>query len=136
MEICAVKVALALDTSFAALVQAESEWAKTAGRRRSTDRGSDEGSPPATAAEAAAAAAAATAEVAAQQNITEKGGGASRRMSSLGGRRGSAGFDDDIPFSQEISNRRGSGASKADMEKLKRRTDYGKEVRDSSVGLL
>lgn len=38
MEICAVKVALALDSSFAALVQAENQWAKTAGRRRSSVR--------------------------------------------------------------------------------------------------
>lgn len=30
----------------------------------------------------------------------------------------------------QISNRRGSGTSKADVEKLKRRTEYGKEVRD------
>lgn len=28
----------------------------------------------------------------------------------------------------QISNRRGSGASRADLEKLKRRTDYGNEV--------
>lgn len=39
MEMCAVKVALALDTSFSALVDAENEWAKTAGRRRSTGGG-------------------------------------------------------------------------------------------------
>lgn len=36
-------------------------------------------------------------------------------------------------FSPQISNRRGSGTSKADIEKLKRRTDYGKEVRLASV---
>lgn len=37
MEMCAVRVALALDTSFSALVKAENDWAKAAGRRRSTD---------------------------------------------------------------------------------------------------
>lgn len=29
---------------------------------------------------------------------------------------------------QQISNRRGSGSSRAEQEKLRRRTDYGKEV--------
>ncbi|CAM9744947.1 unnamed protein product [Ectocarpus fasciculatus] len=142
MEMCAVKVALALDTSFAALVSAENEWAKAAGRRRSSGSGSrrdssiDGTEPVLTAAEAAAAAASATAEVAAQRTSADTdataGGG---RRGSLGGRRGSATLaglgDGGLQEVPQISNRRGSGTSKADVEKLKRRTEYGKEVRDS-----
>ncbi|CBJ33535.1 similar to camp and camp-inhibited cgmp 3,5-cyclic phosphodiesterase [Ectocarpus siliculosus] len=138
MEMCAVKVALALDTSFAALVSAENEWAKAAGRRRSSGSGSrrdssiDDGESVPTAAEAAAAAASATAAVAAQRRSDDAdataGGG---RRGSLGGRRGSATLsglgDDGLQEVPQISNRRGSGTSKADVEKLKRRTEYGKE---------
>lgn len=39
IEICAVKVANALDTTFEALVSAENEWAQVAGRRRSVANG-------------------------------------------------------------------------------------------------
>ena len=35
MEMCAVKVANALDTTFAALISAEQEWSQVAGRRPS-----------------------------------------------------------------------------------------------------
>ncbi|CAB1101711.1 unnamed protein product [Ectocarpus sp. CCAP 1310/34] len=138
MEMCAVKVALALDTSFAALVAAENEWAKAAGRRRSSGSGSiDDSEPVLTAAEAAAAAASATAAVAAQSKSdgadATAGGG---RRGSLGGRRGSAtlsglgdgGLQEVGARVPQISNRRGSGTSKADVEKLKRRTEYGKEL--------
>lgn len=41
MEMCAVKVANALDTTFEALIAAENEWAKAAGRQRSTGGGKD-----------------------------------------------------------------------------------------------
>ncbi|CAM9433120.1 unnamed protein product, partial [Hapterophycus canaliculatus] len=142
MEMCAVRVALALDTSFAALVDAENQWAKTAGRRRSTGGGSmDGGISLSTAAEAAAAAATATAEVEARRQSDENnrskkasfaasaGGG---RRGSFGSRRGSAFLSGveggGAPETPQISNRRGSGTSRADVEKLKRRTDYGKEV--------
>lgn len=39
MEMCAVKVANALDTTFEALVSTENEWAQVAGRRRSVADG-------------------------------------------------------------------------------------------------
>eukprot|EP00903_Cladosiphon_okamuranus_P012465 g11674.t1 len=127
MEMCAVKVALALDTSFSALVKAENDWAKTAGRRRSTGgRSIDGGNALSTAAEAAVAAATATAEVEARRQSDETATEA-LRGSLGGGRRGSAEFGGGAA-APEISNRRGSGTSKADVEKLKRRTDYGKEA--------
>eukprot|EP00752_Nemacystus_decipiens_P002699 g2520.t1 len=126
MEMCAVRVALALDTSFAALVKAENEWAKTAGRRRSTGGSVAGSSKLSTAAEAAAAAATATAEVEAQRQNDENAIGG-RRASLVAGRRGSAAFGGGAAAPEVISNRRGSGTSKADVEKLKRRTDYGKE---------
>lgn len=75
MEMCVVKVANALDTSFAALISAENDWAKAAGRRRSTGAADNEG-----VASAAALAAAAV-----------DGGGApsgGQRVSNGGDRRG------------------------------------------------
>ena len=44
MEMCNVKVAHALDTTFSALVAAENDWAKTAGRRGSIGGSGSSGS--------------------------------------------------------------------------------------------
>ncbi|CAM9470919.1 unnamed protein product, partial [Scytosiphon promiscuus] len=136
MEMCAVKVALALDTSFAALVDAENQWAKAAGRRRSTGGGSRGGGRcvsclPIVGPDSRKMRMNAVTAHAMHRRTTSfaasVGGG---RRGSVGSRRGSAflsGSDDD-GGAPEISNRRGSGTSRADVEKLKRRTDYGKEV--------
>lgn len=71
MEMCAVKVTNALDTTFGALISAETEWAKTAGRRRSSSlRGAELLSASATAITAASRGAESTAL--ATQDVSDK----------------------------------------------------------------
>lgn len=82
LAMCVVKVANALDTSFSALVSAENDWAKTAGRRRSSSIGNKEGA-------SAAAAAVAAANAGKTSDGVEEAGSSGRRDSWRSQRRGS-----------------------------------------------